>query len=356
MIIMKKDTIFFLIARGGDALRAFLSPDAKTRTRFYDEMRRGQEQRGSVMLKLSREGYLEVRDWMYRNARPIDLALWRYRFEDGCDAEVLSALAAYQNADGGFGHALDCDNWNPNSAPYNASVAAAILTELRLFDSEHEMVAKMLDHLGATPFYAPDVGWHFTVPTNNAFPHAPWWTFSAENNRASGFHATGALAGYILRCGDNKNPAYSRALAASRGIVDQISARQAGDIHEVGAYAAWLPGARAANLDFDLDQIEKIVSDMVNEAIERDPKKWVRYAMRPSQYITGPESLYYPGNEDIVQAELDYLIDTRFPHGVWDISWEWGAYPDEFAIARRWWQGNRAAGTVALLRAFGRMD
>lgn len=308
------------------------------------------------MRKLSREAYGEIKNWMYRNARPLDLALWRRRFEGGQDGDVLAALRAYQNEDGGFGHALDCDNWNPNSAPYNACLAVGIFTGLRLFDPKHAMVGEMLDDLGKTEFYSPELGWHFTVPTNDGFPHAPWWSFSARNNYANGFHATGALAGYVLRCGDEKSPAYSRALAASRAMAEKIEARGKGDIHEVGAYAAWLPGARAAKLDFDLDALGGTVAELVNEAIERDPAKWPRYSMRPSQYIDGPESPYYAGNEEILEAELDYILDTRFEKGVWDISWEWGAYPNEFAIARRWWQGSRAAATVALLKAFGRIE
>ena len=308
------------------------------------------------MRKLSREAYGEIRNWVYRNARPLELALWRRRFENGPDGDVLNALRAYQNEDGGFGHALDCDNWNPNSAPYNACVAVGILTELKLFDPAHPMVGGMLGYLGATEFYSPELGWHFTVPTNDAFPHAPWWSYSVRNNHDNGFHATGALAGYVLRCENEKNPAYGRALAASHAMAKKIAARGKGDIHEVGAYAAWLPGARAAKLDFDLDAISETVAELVNGAIERDPAKWPRYSMRPSQYIDGPESPYYLANEEILERELDYILDTRFDGGVWDISWEWGAYPDEFAIARRWWQGSRAAVTVALLGAFGRIE
>ena len=47
--------------------------------------------------------------WIYRNARPIDLARWKYHFENGSKANVLQSLSAYQNEDGGFGHALEAD-------------------------------------------------------------------------------------------------------------------------------------------------------------------------------------------------------------------------------------------------------
>lgn len=62
------------------------------------------------MQMMSTQAIEEIRRWMYRNARPIELAQWQYHFENGSSQNVLYALSAFQNEDGGFGHALDCDN------------------------------------------------------------------------------------------------------------------------------------------------------------------------------------------------------------------------------------------------------
>ena len=35
------------------------------------------------MKKLSKAAYREVRTWIYRNARPLELALWQFCFEGG---------------------------------------------------------------------------------------------------------------------------------------------------------------------------------------------------------------------------------------------------------------------------------
>ena len=61
--------------------------------------------------------FKKARTFVYRNARPLDIARWQYHFENGSKGAVLTALAVYQNEDGGFGHALEPDSWNPNSAP-----------------------------------------------------------------------------------------------------------------------------------------------------------------------------------------------------------------------------------------------
>ena len=42
------------------------------------------------MKKLSRAAYGEIKNWMYRNARPLDLALWRFRPEGGPGTGVVT--------------------------------------------------------------------------------------------------------------------------------------------------------------------------------------------------------------------------------------------------------------------------
>ena len=58
--------------------------------------------------------------------------------------------------------------------------------------------------------------------------------------------------------------------------------------------------------------------------------------------------------------ELDYLIDTRNPGGVWDITWSWfdlgEKYAKEFAISANWWMGVKAIDKVGFLKSFGRVD
>ncbi|MDR1247233.1 MAG: hypothetical protein LBK57_09430 [Clostridiales Family XIII bacterium] len=43
--------------------------------------------------------YQKARAFIYRNARPLDVARWQYHFEGGGKDAVLTALAAYQNED-----------------------------------------------------------------------------------------------------------------------------------------------------------------------------------------------------------------------------------------------------------------
>ena len=309
------------------------------------------------MQTLSTQSFEEIRRWMHRNARPLDLARWRYHFENGSKDGVLHALAAYQNEDGGFGHGLEPDNWNPGSSPFTTGSAIDIFRELDIRDPQHPMVEKALGYLYSTECF-PGMGWPFTVPTNSDHPHAPWWAYSPENNAQNGFHASGNLAGYILRCADREGPLYHKALSIAEAMVHKLRTAGTTDIHEIGANGMLLRDILASGVAqrFDGDELRARLCEMVSECIERNPGGWATYSMRPSHFIDSPENLFYAGNEDVLAAELDYIIGTRHPGGVWDIYWSWSDYPKEFAIAERWWQGNLAIRYLLLLRRFGRLE
>ena len=55
------------------------------------------------MKTLTKEMQCRIRRWVERNARPLEWALYRQKFENGSESAVLEALSAYQNPDGGFG-------------------------------------------------------------------------------------------------------------------------------------------------------------------------------------------------------------------------------------------------------------
>ncbi|WP_040950503.1 hypothetical protein [Gorillibacterium massiliense] len=309
------------------------------------------------MQKLSRQAFEEIRRWMYRNARPLELARWQVYFEDGNVDSVLRALTAFQNEDGGFGHAIDCDNLNPNSTPYNAGVAIGIFRELGIYDPHHPLVSKTLAYLDNTPFFS-EKGWPFTIPSNGDYPHAPWWTYSEENNAENLYHVTGGLVGYILHCGDKMSRLYQKALSVADGMMDDLRQKDMMEVHDVNAYCILLHDIQAAELAdrFDIAYLTERLRVMVNAAIERDPAKWPFYSMRPSTYIDSAESMFYPGNEEVVSEELDYILSTRHDGGVWDITWTWGDHPKEFAISERWWQGFWAIRNLLILKSYDRLS
>ena len=123
-----------------------------------------------VKMNLQKDDFLNIRKWMYRNARPLDIARWKYHFENGKVEDVLAVMEVYQNEDGGFGSAFEADSWNPNSTPYTTSIAVRLLDELGFCDKNHPIVCGILRYLENTTDFIEGY-WPAVVPSNNYFPH-----------------------------------------------------------------------------------------------------------------------------------------------------------------------------------------
>ncbi|WP_242985353.1 hypothetical protein [Vallitalea okinawensis] len=312
-------------------------------------------------MKLSFEDYQEIRSWMYRNARQIDLTRWQYCFEKGSKEAVLSALSFYQNDDGGFGHGLEADSWNPNSSPYTTLRAITILKEIEFTDVHHPIIKGILKFLESGTFRSEN-GWYFNIPSNDGYAHAPWWTFNMEANAVEGIGVTAEIAAFVFRYADKDSELYKKALTYTDIIINKLGkSEEYGDMG-IRGYCVLLDDIQQANLTwrFDCKFLKETLSKLIHDSIEVDTTKWVNYTVTPSQYITSPESIFYKGNEEIMSRELDYLIETRPQKGVWDITWSWfennAKYAKEFAISQNWWKAYITIDKINLLRNFDRLD
>ncbi len=81
------------------------------------------------MQQLSKERYTAARRYLAERGRPLERAQAEVAFDDGDPSQALRALAQYQNADGGFGHALEPDARTPSSSALATSIALSILVE-----------------------------------------------------------------------------------------------------------------------------------------------------------------------------------------------------------------------------------
>lgn len=87
----------------------------------------------------------KARTFMYRNARPLDLARFQYHFENGSKQNVMNVLSYYQNEDGGCGHAIEADCWNPNSTPLHTGGASDIIREIDFTERNHPLIQGLLN-------------------------------------------------------------------------------------------------------------------------------------------------------------------------------------------------------------------
>ena len=165
----------------------------------------------------------KARGFVYRNARPLELARWRFHFENGSADDVVTALSAFQNEDGGFGHALEEDNFNPNSLPMGVWKAAEILDEIGFSDKSHPMIKGMLRYLeSGSCFDTAHKQWLNTVPGNNDYPCAIWWAYNGESDFR--YNPTAALAGFILKFAEKDSGIYQKALIIAKQAAEWFDA------------------------------------------------------------------------------------------------------------------------------------
>ena len=134
-----------------------------------------------------------ARDFVLRNARLIDRQLFACLFEGGSNEAVGDALRAYQNPDGGFGHALEPDKRCPQSQPVDAEVALTILDLVDGFDDP--MLPALCGWLERTADASG--GLPFVLPSANYYPHAPWWEAPADPPPS--INPTGAIVALLTK-------------------------------------------------------------------------------------------------------------------------------------------------------------
>ena len=317
------------------------------------------------MLTLSASDFQEIRTWMHRNARPLELAIWVHHFESSPSSDTRSAvweaLSHYQNEDGGFGNGLEPDSWNPDSSPYTTLKAIELMDAVGMPPADHPLLQGILTYLAACP-HATVNGWPFSIPSNDPFPHAPWWTFDPKANEFESIGVTTGLCACILRLAPAGSALHTRAVTLANQWIDQfLTVDNFGEMG-LGGFCQLSEAVRETGMEatIPLGDLQQRLRARITASIEYDTTQWIYHKVRPSWYIRTPESPWLPGNEAILETELDYLVRTRPVKGVWDIDWSWfdnnDVYPKAFAISENWWKGWCAIDKLLLLRRFGRCE
>jgi hypothetical protein len=183
-----------------------------------------------------------------------------------------------------------------------------------------------------------------------------------EANAVESIGVTAEITGFLLRYADKDSAIYQKALTYSNVIINKLSVPGSYGDMGIGGYCILLESIKQARLTsrFDCDFLTEKLTKLVHDSIERDTSKWAQYSVRPSNYITSPDSIFFKDNEDIVTMELDYSIETRPQNGVWDITWTWfennDRYAKQFAISENWWKASIAIDKIILLKNFNRVD
>jgi hypothetical protein len=199
-----------------------------------------------------------------------------------------------------------------------------------LFDPEIPLIRRLAEYLLAT---LADRVWQTVIPSNNDYPRAPWWTFEPATALWD-YNPTAGLLGFLARTGMVLDDEISQALTSFFG-------RPIDNMHELRLFI---------DLCEDLDQIGWSAADLekmrtklqqdCRAVIEPDIEKWSGYVARPSAIIRTGLPSYLSFLRPLIEQEKAYLLDSVDPDGTWNVSWDWGQFPEQFAVAKNWCKAN----------------
>ncbi|MCI8388210.1 MAG: hypothetical protein HFE63_07100 [Clostridiales bacterium] len=296
-----------------------------------------------------------VRSFVYRNARPLDLARWQYHFENGSQAAVINALKYYQNADGGFGHAIEPDCWNVNSSPIATWMATCILREVGV--AEGDIIDGILRYLeSGADFDEAQNQWLNSVPSNNDYPHAVWWGYSEGGELM--YNPTASLAGFIIRFADKSSALYKKgseiACEAYKFFEKSVPF---GEQHITACFIELYDYCREAGVElFDMERFKELLITQVHNNICQDTAKWaVEYVARPIEFFNTRDSIFYPDNRDIAEYQCEFIVSSQLPDGSYPVTWSWWNDYKEFEISANWWRVSFAINNILYLKNFGKL-
>jgi hypothetical protein len=306
------------------------------------------------MRSLSAEAFGRAKNYLMTSGRPLEQARFRYLFDGGPLDEVAVALVAYQNPDGGYGHALEPDARTPTSGALATSVGLGVLRDVGATD-EHEQVRAAVGYLLGS--LDPEVKvWRIIPEDANDYPHAPWWADENDSLRQGfGAYEVNPRADLVgqLQTYDTLVPA---------DLLDDLTERtiaviEAGEQEEHALICA-VRLAETEELPVRYrDRLAPRVRELVMQTATLDPAAWSEYGPQPLWYVSAPDSLCAADLAEATQTNLDFLIAQQGEDGSWKPTFNWGGmYPDDAAQAARDSTSMLTYRALAQLRAFGRIE
>lgn len=298
---------------------------------------------------LTNSDLLSIERQVYNRARDIDVSIFNALMYEEANDFVLDCLTLYVNKDGGFGNALEIDNYNTNSSVYQTYEALRIMDECG-FDSnsDNPMLEEIVNRIGNYLFNRNNLVnglWNPNVKTNDNFAHNLKYSYSEEYD----VHPTAAILGYLLNLVKPSKVYYKKSLNALNELFKIIETKSEFSYEELISFNSLLGSLKKANILFEEQKM--LESKLLKEAEKKfEYSDYKVYLMASNCSLN--DKLYTR-----LQVELDEIIESRAPHGLWEHKGDWGTNKyAEYDSAMLKWIGCESVNNIAVLLKHGRIE
>jgi hypothetical protein len=275
--------------------------------------------------------------FMLTHARLLERRLFEVQFAGAEPATVARAVRAYQNADGGLGHALEPDLRCAESQPLFAEVGLAALCEAGCRDPElARSLCAFLQSASDEAGLVPPI-----LASALASPHALHWTASSL---APDLNPTAGVCG-LLHYQGIRHPWLSLATATCCELL-RDPPREAHTLLSATRLADHLPDrALAKRLHDAIASVLPQASSFIAEAPVQG------YGLTPLHFAPHPDSNWRAlFSEEQIDGHLRDLLARQQADGGWPITWE---APGPAAALE--WRGSTTLEAIRRLSAYGRI-
>jgi hypothetical protein len=287
----------------------------------------------------------KVQTYLENNARPIDLALYKFHFRGGTVQEVLDELKKYQNDDGGFGNAIEPDLRLPQSTALATWAAFKIMNEVST-PASNDILRRTLTYL-TNSYDENRTGWAIVRPEVDNYPHAPWWGYKAAMSGFGWGNPSAELLGFLIKYGDSKTANLVDAL--TKKAIARIKEVEPSDFHEIFNFKALyeLAGEELRELKTPLEQL-------ILKSASTNPNEWKEYTAPPLRFILSPTDTFaHLFKKDVINKNLQFLLESMVDHNHWEPNWDWSStFPNDWHMAKKEWCSQLTVRNLLVLKSF----
>ncbi|MFE9966043.1 hypothetical protein ACWD8L_09805 [Streptomyces sp. NPDC005133] len=259
--------------------------------------------------------------FIWLTARVLEQRRFAHHFLAGGAEAVETALTAYLNEDGGYGHALEPDLRGPVSQPLHTAHALNVLDSIgRCSGLRVERICRFLTDVSTKEGALPAL-----LPSQRGYPAAPF--IPLVDDPPAELLATGPVVGLLHR-----NAVWHAWLFRATDFCwAAVDALEHSHPYEIEAAVAFLDGAPdRARAEAAADRLGRLVREQRLAVL--DPERRAEYPVAagyapgehhfPYDYARTPDSLarrWFTDEE--LERSLDHLASEQQADGGWPLNW-----------------------------------